>query len=163
MRYQATQEMSHPLTAYLAEKYNRPPKLIKKIITLAYAEATRINVSPLLILAMIEQESGFDPLQSNSYGATGLMQVVGRVHKDKLPLNASLSDLLEPATNIHVGANILKEYLKKKKGDLNKALAQYSGNSIGYANKVAISKRALEHRCRGFSEDSAQLLVADVY
>lgn len=129
--------------AYLAEKLRKPPQAVQKYVQLAWAEAgRRVGLTPELLIAIMHKESTFRPKVQNRYGAQGLMQVVRRWHREKLKASESLFD---PAVNVRVGADILEEYLESVGGDLSKALAKYSGNSRGYANKVLGESRKLAH------------------
>lgn len=135
------------LSRHLAAKYRQSPELSRTIVRAAYEEAEKRNVSPLLVLAVAEQESSLRPEVVNSYGAMGLMQVVPRWHQDKLKAmtdSARPVELLNPVVNIQIGTAILAEYLKWKKGDLAKALAQYSGGARDYYEKVMRHKQALK-------------------
>lgn len=127
------------LAKYIADKYSQPKQLINRIVTAAYKEGARIGVSPLILLAIIEKESSFRPNIINFYGAVGLMQVVPRYHKDKLQSSAdqATSALQSPEINLHVGSQILREYLTHKRGDLSAALKKYSGNARQYGERVA--------------------------
>ena len=118
---------------YLAEKLRKPPHSLQEYVQLAWAEASKRGLRPELLIAIMHKESTFQPKVQSRYGAQGLMQVVRRWHRDKLQKNESLFD---PEVNVRVGTDVLEEYLEWAKGDLSKALAKYSGNARGYANKV---------------------------
>ena len=106
-----------------------------KILKLVHLEATRAELPPELILAVIETESNFDQYAISVAGAIGLMQImpfwldeIGRPN----------DNLLHIDTNLRYGCTILKFYLDKEKGDLRRALGRYNG-SLGrrkYPNKV---------------------------
>ena len=103
---------------------------------LAYASlveaAGRENeVSPLVLLALIRQESFYDPQATSVAGALGLTQVIPATameiaeklgHRDFTP-----RDLLEPTLNIEFGAFYLGDQLRLFDGDLYLALAAYNG------------------------------------
>lgn len=105
----------------------------KQIINYAYEYSSQYKIDPLLVLSIIKIESGFREKVRSPYGATGLMQVVPRFHKNKLkgrdPSNISVS--------IEVGSHILREYLDTTDKDLRRALNKYSGGSKVYYRKVA--------------------------
>ncbi|MDH5764679.1 MAG: lytic transglycosylase domain-containing protein [Gammaproteobacteria bacterium] len=101
-----------------------------------HREATRAQLSPELVLAVIDIESRFDPYAISRSGAQGLMQVmpfwldeIG--HPD--------DNLIDIKTNLRMGCTILKYYIDKEKGNLRRALARYNG-SLGlhwkYPDKV---------------------------
>jgi soluble lytic murein transglycosylase-like protein len=71
------------------------------------------QLDPLLILAIIEQESRFDPKARGSHGSTGLMQIKPFVARDVaqrhgIPWTGPRT-LLDPAANVAIGACYLGE------------------------------------------------------
>lgn len=132
------------LTKHLARKYRKSLDATSRIVQAAYKEGTRFGLPPSLLLAIVEQESSMRSEVKNSYGAVGLMQVVPRFHPEKLTGLATPTQLHEPEVNIRVGSWILAEYLLKKKGDVNAAMAKYSGNATDYAQKVTVFQKNLE-------------------
>ena len=100
------------------------------------------NISPILIMAITRTESGFRKYAKSNYGAVGLMQVVPRLHKDKLkhrdPFNQSVS--------IEVGTKIMKNCLVRNNNNLNKSLNCYSGNDGDkYISKVTNFRNKINH------------------
>ena len=64
------------------------------------------------------------------------MQVMGQVARERGFNGESLVELVDPATNIHLGASIFRSHLDKTK-DLRKALLRYNGGSNAeYADGV---------------------------
>lgn len=106
-----------------------------RLLKLIHMEATRANVHPELVLAVIEVESYFDHFAISSAGALGLMQVMPFWLKEIGRPNDNLFDI---RTNLRMGCTILKYYLDKSKGDLVEALQRYNGSlrSHRYSNKV---------------------------
>jgi soluble lytic murein transglycosylase-like protein len=106
-----------------------------EILKRVHYEATRVDVAPELVLAVIDVESDFDRFAISVAGARGLMQImpfwldeIGRPN----------DNLLHIDTNLRFGCTILKYYLDLEKGDLKRALGRYNG-SLGarkYPNKV---------------------------
>ncbi|KWU17795.1 transglycosylase SLT domain-containing protein [Burkholderia cenocepacia] len=131
------------LVEHLSSKYNRPTQFVSRIVKAAYHEARQVGMSPLLVLAVIEKESGLDPKARSSYGAVGLMQVVPRFHLDKIR-SAGAGGAYDPEVNIRVGTAILADYRHANRGDINSALVQYSGQSRGYVQRVVSYKKELE-------------------
>jgi len=131
------------LSDHLSAKYKKELPLVTRIVEAAFLEATHRQVSPLLVLAIIEQESSFRPGSYSGYGAMGLMQVVPRMHPEKLKNPANPVELLNPVHNVKVGTQVLAEYLRMKKGDVPAALRKYSGNATAYYEKVARFKAQL--------------------
>jgi soluble lytic murein transglycosylase len=95
------------------------------------AAAAENGLSPLLLLAMIRQESFFDPTAGSPAGALGLTQVMpltGSEIAQKLNVeDFSVSDLLRPLVNIAFGAHYLGAQLDLFDGNLFLALAAYNG------------------------------------
>lgn len=81
------------------------------------------DVSPGLIYAIIESESGFDPDARNG-SCVGLMQVNENIHQERAEnLGVSIS---EPRGNIAVGVSILAEKIEGY-GNIEYALCAYNG------------------------------------
>ena len=100
-----------------------------------HREASRAELPPELVLAVIDIESRFDRFAISKSGAQGLMQImpfwldeIG--HPD--------DNLMDINTNLRMGCTILKFYIDKEKGNLRRALARYNGSlgSWKYPNKV---------------------------
>ena len=108
------------------------------------------RIDPLLILAIIGIESGFNPFAESALGARGLMQVIPRFHMDKVPAGLGSRHLFDPAVNIRVGVGVLEEAIRRR-GGLVPGLQQYAGSSDtegGYANKVLAEKARMEKAVR---------------
>ena len=99
------------------------------------AAARRHSLPEALLLAVIHVESGFNPLARSPKGALGLMQVMP-------PTGARygvFSDLMDPAKNIGVGANYLRDLLAMFRGNTALALAAYNageGAVIRYGRTI---------------------------
>lgn len=124
-------DMSHRLASQVPD----PDERIS-ILKAVHLYATRDQVPPELVLAVIDVESNFDRYAISATSALGLMQVmpfwvteVGRKDKNLL-FNIDF--------NVLLGCRILKYYLDMERGDLVKALQRYNG-AIGrrnYADRV---------------------------
>lgn len=101
----------------------RPEALLH--VQLAYKAAARRGIDPLLIIAMMGVESGFNAGAVSVAGARGLMQIIPEFHPEKFDSNDPAA-LFDPQTNIFVGAHIFKEYLVEAK-DTTVALQRYAG------------------------------------
>jgi len=116
-------------------------QLLKQI----HAEATRADLAPELVLALIEVESNFDRWALSHAGAQGLMQVMPFWLKE---IGKPDDNLFHVRTNLRLGCTILKYYLDKENGDLTRGLARYNG-SLGkdvYPNKVFNALRTRWYR-----------------
>lgn len=128
-------DMSARLTPYVSEASPRL-QLLRQI----HAAASRSNLTPELVLAVIEVESHFDRFAVSRAGAQGLMQVMP-FWKDEIGRpNDNLTDNL---TNLDYGCRILQFYLQREDGILPRALAAYNGSSgrREYSDKVEAAWR----------------------
>ena len=106
------------------------------ILKTVHRQATRANLQPELVLAVIDVESNFDRFAISSATALGLMQVMPfwvpeLGYKDK-------NQLFDVEINVLLGCRILKYYLDMERGDPVRGLARYNG-SVGkswYADRV---------------------------
>ncbi len=131
---------------YLKRRYRVSPDAVRPIVEAAELIGKERRIDPLLILAIIGIESGFNPFAESSLGARGLMQVIPRFHMDKFPAGLGSRHLFDPAVNIRVGVGVLEEAIKRR-GGLVPGLQQYAGSSDpegGYANKVLAEKARME-------------------
>jgi soluble lytic murein transglycosylase-like protein len=101
----------------------------------------RCAISPVLLLAVIATESGFDRHATSSVGARGLMQILPDAHPRLVGVS---NDLFDPSVNVRIGSTILRGYLDATGGDLNAALRRYSGGGSGYNRRVALRMRQFE-------------------
>jgi len=118
----------------LARQVRDPEERIE-ILTLVHYEASRVELPPELILAVIEVESNFDRYAISVAGAIGLMQIMPFWLDE---IGRPDDNLLHVDTNLRYGCTILRYYYDKEKGDLRRALGRYNG-SLGkrkYPNKV---------------------------
>ena len=100
-----------------------------------HREASRANLVPELVLAVIEVESHFDHFAISRSGAQGLMQVMPFWLNE---IGHPKDNLVDINTNLRMGCTILKYYMDMEKNDLHKALARYNGSagSKKYSTKV---------------------------
>ena len=97
------------------------PELARTIATLVHKNAQLYGRDPNLVLAIMTEESAFNPRAVSSVGAVGLMQVMPH-WKRVLAING---DLYDPDTNIKYGLQVLGFYLEMY-GDLEMALTAYN-------------------------------------
>lgn len=92
-----------------------------------YAE--EFSVDKYLIYSIIMAESGHDKNAVSAKGAVGLMQIMESTASEimqKLKLNADITDLKDPKTNIRIGTYYVKYLLDLYDNDLDKAIAAYN-------------------------------------
>ncbi|WP_369958974.1 lytic transglycosylase domain-containing protein [Pseudomonas benzenivorans] len=113
-------DMSTRLKHYVPEAEER-----LSLLRLVHREASRADLRPDLVLALIHAESHFDRFAISAAGAQGMMQVMPFW---KAELGRPQDNLTDNATNLRYGCTILSFYLRKENGDLNRALARYNGS-----------------------------------
>ena len=106
-----------------------------RILNRVHYEATRWDLPPELVLAVIDVESNFDRYAVSVVGALGLMQVMPFWTAE---IGRPNDNLIHIETNVRYGCTILKYYLDMENGDLGPALARYNGSrgQRKYPNKV---------------------------
>jgi soluble lytic murein transglycosylase-like protein len=83
--------------------------------------AREYRVEPPLIRAVIQAESGGDPLAVSPAGAQGLMQLM-----PETATQLGVSDSFNPAQNIMAGTRYLRQLLDRYQGNTRLALAAYN-------------------------------------
>ena len=132
-RYEAAVWLTD-MSARLAAQVPNPDERMH-ILKRVHHEASKLELPPNLVLAVIEVESNFDRWAVSVAGALGLMQVMP-FWKDEI--GRPEDNLNHIDTNLRYGCAILKFYLEKENGDYRRALGRYNG-SLGqrtYPNKV---------------------------
>lgn len=120
----------------------------KEIVEQAFISGRKHNVDPLLILAIIANESSFNPNSRSRADAAGLMQVHLKVHASRFKKYGGTQAAYQIEPAIEEGTQILKEYLKRT-GTLTGALKYYVGAANksadgGYARKVLSTRKNLQ-------------------
>lgn len=128
------------------------------LIALAKSVAAHHLLDPVLVCAIIEQESGWnevayryepafqmryvaglglDPVETyNRSCSYGLMQLMGQCARE-MGFTASLTDLFEPEVNLDYGCRHFAAKLQHADGDKWKALLLWNGGSAhGYPGEV---------------------------
>jgi soluble lytic murein transglycosylase-like protein len=148
------------LAEFLAKRYRVSSEAVSRFIHLAYSAGQITKLDPLLILAVMAVESSFNPIAESVMGAKGLMQVIPHFHQDKLrTAHGAELNVMDPETNILVGAQVLREYASKTGNDLAAALGLYGGTGPApdnpYASKVLSERQRLEQILRRNPQRSA--------
>jgi soluble lytic murein transglycosylase len=124
-----------------------PDDLLRVAYPLAYSDlassaAGDAGVSPTLLLALVRQESFYDPAAGSSAGALGLTQVIPATGESIAATLGSASftasDLYRPNVSLKFGASYLSDQLRQFDGDSYRALAAYNGGP-GAASSAADS------------------------
>ena len=118
------QQRLAPLLPDPAERLN--------LLTEVHQQASRTQLAPELVLAVIEVESHFDRY---ALSTAGLMQVMP-FWKDEIGRHDD--NLIQTSTNLRYGCHILRFYLDRENQNLTRALAAYNGSSgsTRYPDKV---------------------------
>jgi len=122
------------MSARLSRQVPNPTERIE-ILMRVHHEATKAELPPELVLAVIDVESNFDRFAISYAGARGLMQIMPFWLDE---IGRPDDNLMHIDTNLRFGCTILKYYLDIEKGNLPRALGRYNG-SLGkrkYPNKV---------------------------
>ena len=135
--------IAHALTEAdcFADKYDRAvwfalmePRLARyvksagereQILHNVHCEAKRVDIPPELVLAVMDVESRFDRYAVSSAGAVGLMQVMPFWPRE---LGMTNDQLVSIDDNVRMGTTILGYYLRKERGNYQRALQRYNGS-----------------------------------
>jgi len=106
-----------------------------RILKQVHREATRVELPPEMVLAVIDIESAFDPYAVSVAGAQGLMQVMPFWLEE---IGRPNDRLVNIETNLRMGCTILRYYYDMESGDWIRALGRYNGSlgSRRYPEKV---------------------------
>lgn len=140
-----TAEQRH-VADYVARKFHVAVPAVEPLVREAYIVGPKYNVDPILLLAVMSIESGFNPIAESVFGAQGLMQVIPKFHMEKISAEGDNASLLDPLVNIRVGAQVIHEYVKSE-GGLQAGLQKYAGAvddpDAGYSAKVFAERARL--------------------
>ncbi|WP_321964263.1 lytic transglycosylase domain-containing protein [Paraburkholderia sp. J7] len=140
------------VATYLARRYRVAQEPVGELVKAAFDTGREVGLDPLLLLAVMAIESGFNPYAESGVGAQGLMQVMSKVHSDKFQYFGGQRAALDPLANIKVGALVLKDCIARG-GSLPGGLRLYVGSSSpddgGYGAKVMAERGRLRDVARG--------------
>lgn len=94
----------------------------------------KYEVPMALVIAMIDQESTFNPSAISKTNDYGLMQI-NKINHENLKKTFGVTDFLDPYQNVQCGIYIIGNHLKSTGGDLHKALMAYNLGYGGAKNK----------------------------
>ncbi len=141
------QREQRAVAEFIARRYRVAEAASTAFVSTAYRAGREFAVDPLLILAVMAIESRYNPVAESSMGAKGLMQIIPKYHQDKLLEHGGEYALLDPEVNIQVGAQILREYMRRF-AETETALQMYGGAmdepTALYAGKVLAEKARLK-------------------
>ena len=122
--------------------YSTPSSTANRVSPLIVQHAQNQGVDPLLVAAVIRQESTYRSQATSPAGAVGLMQVIPRYWQQTCP-----GDLYNESSNIQCGTYILSKY-NQSSGDWKKALAYYNVGPSGYENNRKMRKQGKRYANR---------------
>lgn len=151
----ATDQQRLLVTNWISKRYRVATNATDMLVAAAYTTSSEIKLDPLLILAVVAIESGFNPFAESAVGAQGLMQVMSKIHQEKFQSLGGIKAALNPVANIKVGSSILKSYVARG-GSVEAGLKMYVGaaafdNDAGYGSKVLAEYRRLKDVASGKS------------
>ncbi|MDM1248734.1 MULTISPECIES: transglycosylase SLT domain-containing protein [unclassified Acinetobacter] len=114
------------LATGIQKAYSVETTTAQRIAPMILQHAEQYDVDPLLLAAMIRQESSYRSGVISPAGAVGLTQVIPRYWQQTCQ-----GDLFDENTNIQCGTFILAKY-NKSAGSWKKALAYYNVGPTGY-------------------------------
>jgi soluble lytic murein transglycosylase-like protein len=123
-------QLIRPLSALMKQAQTR-----EEFLLAVHYEAKRAGLDPLMVIGLIEVESGFRKYAISSAGARGFMQVMPFW---MAKIGDSKANLFHLRTNLRFGCTILRYYLKQENNDLFRALGRYNGSlgAAAYPNMV---------------------------
>lgn len=115
--------------------YAIPSTTAQRVSPLIVQHAQNQDIDPLLVAAVIRQESTYRSQVTSPAGAVGLMQVIPRYWQQ-----TCTGDLYNESSNIQCGTYILSKY-NQSAGEWKKALAYYNVGPSGYENNRKMRKQ----------------------
>lgn len=129
------EKRSAKLAQGIQKAYSVDSNTANRVAPLIIQSATQNDVDPLLMAAVIRQESSYRNYVVSSAGAVGLTQVIPRYWQQTCP-----GDLFQENININCGSFILAKY-NQSTGNWKKALAYYNVGPTGYNTNRKMKKQ----------------------
>ena len=102
----------------------------RKVVARTVAEESRANrLDPVLVLAVMQVESSYRTRVVSNMGARGLMQIMPHVALSLTSGAVGARQLFDPETNVRLGTVLLRNLVRRHRGDLPEALAAYNMGS----------------------------------
>jgi soluble lytic murein transglycosylase len=107
-------------------------------------EAARRDVDPLLVLALMREESRFDARAVSTANAVGLMQLLPSTARGVLGAPVSTEALQQADLNIRAGTAYLAGLLRRYEGRVPPAVAAYNAGPGGVRRHVTLARSDLD-------------------
>lgn len=124
----ATPDATHPRSVFHEEMARINDAIRREFFAnampygdLIHEKATKYDVDPALVAAVIEQESRFHSRARSTVGARGLMQLMPRTGRW-----LGARDLYDPEQNVDAGVKYIKFLQQRFDGNLKKTIAAYN-------------------------------------
>lgn len=133
------EKRSAKLSQGIQTAYVVPATTATRVSPLIIQNAERHSLDPLLVAAVIRQESTYRSQVASPAGAVGLMQIVPRYWQSTCG-----PDLFNEAINIGCGSYILSRY-QESSGSLKKALGYYNVGPTAYEKDRKMRKQGKKY------------------
>lgn len=121
----ASLSTKHSETASSIDPPSHTVRITKRLFdSIIRQAASRYQVDPYLVKAIIMAESSYNPKAISKKGAKGLMQLMPKTAKA-----LGVEDSFNPEHNINAGVKYFKQLLNQFNGDVKLALAAYNAGS----------------------------------
>lgn len=127
------------LSSGIQKAYAVDSTTANRVAPMIVQSADQYQVDPLLIAAMIRQESSYRNYAISPAGAVGLTQVMPTYWQQVCP-----GDLFDEASNINCGTYILAKY-NQSAGSWKKALAYYNVGPTGYESSWKMRRQGKKY------------------
>lgn len=127
------------LSTGIQKAYAVETNTANRVAPIIVQSAERYDLDPLLLAAMIQQESSYRNYVISPAGAVGLTQVMPNYWQQICP-----GDLFEETANINCGSYILAKY-NQSAGSWNKALAYYNVGPTGFEKNRKMRKQGKKY------------------
>lgn len=127
------------LSAGIQRTYKVQSSTADRVSPMIVKSADQYAVDPLLIAAVIRQESSYRNYAVSSAGAVGLTQIMPRYWQQSCP-----GDLFDETINVNCGAYILAKY-NQSAGSWKKALAYYNVGPTNYNTNRKMKKQGKKY------------------
>ena len=122
----SVEKRAQKLSTGIQSAYRVSPETANRVSPYIVQSSTQYDIDPLLIAAVIRQESTYRSQVVSPAGAVGLMQIIPKYWQQRCP-----GSLFNEANNIACGSYILSHY-HDLTGNWKKALAYYNVGPAGY-------------------------------